>query len=278
MKIFDCFPFFNELNLLDLRLKYLSDRIDKFIIVEGTHSHQGREKKLYFDENKSQFKKYNNKIIHIIRDNYPKHLGDTHSDFILDYYTRNGIDEGIKMCDDHDLIMISDIDEFPKKNLITDPKKFINIFNMVMIYFKFNIRVRNFDYENSDGYWPGTKILRYLTYKKYNEAQRIRNIKARVYGWWRFDKPKVKIIDNAGWHFRFLGDADQLFEELKNRSIGRTEIKLRSYDKNYINKIIKEKLPFTLNETYEMYPEQLLPQVVKDYKLTHPDFFESESI
>ena len=96
MKTFDCFPFFNELDLLDLRLRHLSNVIDKFIIVEGEYSHQGRKKKLYFDENKSQFKKYENKIIHIIRDNYPKHLGDTHSDFILDYYTRNGIDEGLK--------------------------------------------------------------------------------------------------------------------------------------------------------------------------------------
>ena len=278
MKTFDCFPFFNELDLLDLRLRHLSNVIDKFIIVEGEYSHQGRKKKLYFDENKSQFKKYENKIIHIIRDNYPKHLGDTHSDFIFDYYTRNGINEGLKICDDQDLIMISDVDEFPKINSIIDPKKFIKIFNMIMIYFKFNIRVRNFDYENNDGYWPGTKLLRYSIYKKYNEAQKIRNIKARVYGWWRFDKPKVKIIDNAGWHFRFIGNADQLFEELKNRSIGRTEIKLKSYDKNHISRIIKEKLPFTFNETYEIYPEQLLPEVIRDYKIANPYFFESELI
>ena len=52
MKTFDCFPFFNELDLLDLRLRHLSNIVDKFIIVEGEYSHQGRKKKLYFDENK----------------------------------------------------------------------------------------------------------------------------------------------------------------------------------------------------------------------------------
>ena len=45
--IIDSFPFFNEIDLLDLRLNYLNNYVDKFILVEGTKSHQGKEKKLF---------------------------------------------------------------------------------------------------------------------------------------------------------------------------------------------------------------------------------------
>ncbi len=60
--IIDSFPFFNEIELLDLRLNYLDKQVDKFVLVEGTKSHQGKEKKLYFDKNKSLFKKYKKKL------------------------------------------------------------------------------------------------------------------------------------------------------------------------------------------------------------------------
>ena len=62
MKIFDCFPFFDELLLLDMRLKYLNDSVKKFVLVEGTYSHQGKKKKLFFEENKSEFKKYKQRL------------------------------------------------------------------------------------------------------------------------------------------------------------------------------------------------------------------------
>ena len=165
MKIFDCFPFFNELSLLDMRLNYLNKVVNKFVIIEGTHSHQGKLKKLYYDENKSLFKKYEYKIIHIIQDSYPKHFGDTHSAFIYDYHTRNGISKGLWKCFDSDVIMISDVDEFPdvgKFNLFNGD---LTIFKHLMFYFKFNLRVKNFDYDNGDGLWPGTRMLKFELFK-----------------------------------------------------------------------------------------------------------------
>ena len=64
MKIYDCFQFFNEENILDLRLNILDKHVDFFVIVESTTDHQGNEKKLYFDVNK--FKKFQKKIIYIV--------------------------------------------------------------------------------------------------------------------------------------------------------------------------------------------------------------------
>ncbi len=264
MKIFDCFPFFNEISLLDMRLNYLDKVVDKFVIVEGTHSHQGKLKKLYYDENKSLFKKYESKIIHVIQDSYPKHLGDTHSTFLYDYHTRNGISKGLSECYDSDIILISDVDEFPdveKFNLFNGK---LTIFKHLMFYFKFNLRVKNFDHDNGDGLWPGTRMLNYKLFKNMTNVQKIRNTKAKKYPWWRFNKPKLNIISYGGWHFRFIGSSTELKHELENRAIGRGENILSSYSELDIKEIIEKQLPFTTKEeSYEVYPILKMPSFIK---------------
>ena len=264
MKLFDCFPFFDEISLLDMRMNYLKNVVDKFVIVEGTHSHQGKIKKLYYDENKSLFKKYEKKIIHIVQDSYPKHLGDTHSTFINDYYTRNGIIKGLKECLDNDIILISDVDEFPDIDKFKLFNGNLTVFKQVMFYFKLNLRVRNFDHDSGDGLWPGTRMLNFKLFKKINDVQKIRNFKAKKYGWWRLDKPRLNIINYGGWHFRFFGSSKNLKHELENRSIGRGENILSSYSESDINNIIKNRLPFTTEEErYEVYPLSKMPDFVK---------------
>ena len=276
MKIYDCFTFFDEIDLLGLRLEYLSDVVDKFVIVEGQYSHQGKKKKLLFKEIQNKFKIYLNKIIYIERGNYPEHKGNIHSNFVYDYHTRNGISEGLKECNDEDLILISDIDEFPKKALIDNPNNSIKIFNMVMIYFKFNLRVRNFDHENNDGHWSGTKLLNFKNFKSFKDVQSIRNIRPKKYPWWKFYKPKTIIMNDAGWHFRWVGTPSSLIFELKNRAIGRQEYKLNNLNEKIIKNIIEKKLPFGENEKYEIYPENKLPDVILRNKDKFQEFFEKQ--
>ena len=71
MKIIDCFTFYNEIDLLTYRLNILYPIVDYFIIVESTHTHIGKEKPLFFNENRNLFEKFMNKIIHIIVDDLP---------------------------------------------------------------------------------------------------------------------------------------------------------------------------------------------------------------
>ena len=66
----DCFIFYNEIDVLKKRLRYLDGVVDKFVLVESTVTHRGEEKKLFFDENKKEFEEWSGRIIHvIIRDN-----------------------------------------------------------------------------------------------------------------------------------------------------------------------------------------------------------------
>ena len=72
MQIFDCFMYFNEDVVLDLRLNYLDKFVDYFIIVESTFNHRGQKKKLNFDINK--FSKFKKKIKYLILENQPSNL------------------------------------------------------------------------------------------------------------------------------------------------------------------------------------------------------------
>jgi beta-1,4-mannosyl-glycoprotein beta-1,4-N-acetylglucosaminyltransferase len=71
MKIIDCFIFYNELDLLKYRLHILNNFVDYFVIIESRHTFSGKEKKLYYDDNKKSFEIYKDKIIHIIIDDMP---------------------------------------------------------------------------------------------------------------------------------------------------------------------------------------------------------------
>ena len=74
MKIFDCFLYNDENLILDIRLNTLSKYIEKFIIVESRYDHQGNKKKLNFEIN--NFKKFENKIIYLIIENFPQKISN----------------------------------------------------------------------------------------------------------------------------------------------------------------------------------------------------------
>ena len=136
MKIIDCFIFYNELDLLNYWLNMLDDIVDYFIIVESTHTFIGKEKELFFNNNKELFKKFENKIIHIIVNNLP-HI-HPNIDFSKgeqsnnERFQRNQIPIGfdnIKL-DDEDIIIITDVDEIPNKNTLKTIKNGLIKINM----------------------------------------------------------------------------------------------------------------------------------------------------
>ena len=136
--IYDCFTFFNELDLLEIRLNTLNAVVDKFVLVEATLTHQGKPKPLYFDENKAKFESFSDKIIHIIVDKYPENTND--DAWIYERYQRNMIKEGLTNCKPDDVIIVSDIDEIPNPSKITEykNKKGIKVFKQKMYYYFLN--------------------------------------------------------------------------------------------------------------------------------------------
>ena len=227
MKIFDCFMYFDEEMILDLRLNILNSHIDYFIIVESRYNHKGERRKLLF--NREKFIKYRDKIIYLVHDEVPskvKRINDeddkktqTNKYIMNALYRenaqRNYIINGLNNANSEDIILISDVDEIPKidKFDFDKVKNKIILFRQDMFYYKFNLCLPNFK-------WTGTKACRK---KDLLSPQWLRNIKEKKYPFFRLDTffsdkkyTDIKIVNDGGWHFSNIKTAKAIEHKLKS--------------------------------------------------------------
>lgn len=250
MKVIDCFMYFDEDHLLEIRLNTLYDFVDKFVIVEANLDHAGNFRKPQFNvENFSKFKK---KIEYILVKDLP-----THNNFYKKNWgpawrrenlQRNALSKGYEDCGPEDLIMISDLDEIPnplKISQFTNKNKY-GCFVQKNFLYKFNLL--NVD----EPKWYGTRICRK---KDLRNPQWLREIKARKMPFYKFYKPKFDIfIEDGGWHFstvktvagiykKLNSYAEQQYNNEKFKNISIIEKKLTNkqdlFDRNYKYKTIK---------------------------------------
>ena len=244
MKIFDCFMYCDEDLVLDLRLNFLNDYVDQFVIVESSYTHSGEPRKLLFDINK--YLKFKQKINYIVLKDLPSDLfsikkedseNTKNSKYILnaakrENLQRNIILKGLSSASLNDLIIISDVDEIPnlENNNIKEIKNKIILFKQKFFYYKFNLKLDGFP-------WHGSKACKK---KHLISPQWLRNIKDKKYPFWRIDtllsKKKyqnIKVIDNGGWHFSNIKTPAEIEKKMK------TYLHHREYDLNPlgINKI-----------------------------------------
>ncbi len=213
MAIFDCFQYFNEDHIADLRFNILDEYVDFFVIVESTVNHQGQGRKLHFDKNK--YKKFQNKIIYIEVDDTPDNIKRPHTggESLVEQHQRNSIMKGLNKSQDNDLIILSDVDEIPDLNKlkIFDKNKYA-VFSQKMFMYKLNLLNLN---ENN---WHGSKIC---LKKNLKSPQWLRNLKFKKYPFWRIDKQKnLQIIDKGGWHFAYLQDVKNISKKIKSFAHG----------------------------------------------------------
>ena len=227
MKIYDCFMFFDEKMLLDLRLNIMNKYVDKFIITEATYMHSGKNKKLVFDINK--FSKFKDKIIYNVVDKQPvdieiinkddddKTKGNKliHNSIKRENYQREMAKKSLDDLQEEDIILINDVDEIP--NL--DEINFKNINNKLIIfkqktfYYKFNLMYQNL-------IWHGSKACKK---KFFISPQWLRNVKHKKYSMWRLDlifsKRKytdIYYVKNGGWHFTNIKSPEDLEKKFQN--------------------------------------------------------------
>jgi beta-1,4-mannosyl-glycoprotein beta-1,4-N-acetylglucosaminyltransferase len=210
IKVIDCFIFYNELDLLTYRLNLLNNIVDYFVIVESTHTFIGKEKSLFFNENKHLFENFNNKIIHIIIDDlpykYPNININNNDVWKNEEFQRNAISRGINCIDNlsnSDVIIISDLDEIPDPYTLGKIKNgdiIVDINALEMDLYYYNLNTRFIDK------WSSCKII---SYKKYNELNKkcsdIRNTGC------------CKIL-NGGWHLSYFGDKYFIQNKIENFS------------------------------------------------------------
>ena len=227
MKIFDCFMYFDEEIVLDLRLNTLNEYVDHFVIVESNFTHKGEKRKLKFNHDK--FLKFKNKIIYLVYDEKVKECeiidkNDSEKEKNRKYIMnalhrengqRNFISNGLHNAEDEDLILISDVDEIPKLNSLNknEMKEKLILFKQDMFYYKFNLKLPSL-------IWSGTKGCKK---KDLINPQWLRNIKDKRYNFFRLDtifsKKKyrsIQFIEDGGWHFSNIKTAKEIEYKLKS--------------------------------------------------------------
>ena len=261
MKIFDCFMFYDEELLLDIRMNILNEFVDYFVISESRNYHNGLKRKLKFDIN--NYSKFKEKIIYLVHDRKPYGINEINSEdneneisgkkilnaHLRENDQRNHIQKGLINASENDLILISDVDEIPnlKKTDLRDINKRIIMFEQNIFYYKLNRYLPSF-------IWFGTKACKK---KDLINPQWLRNIKSNKYPFFRIDTffSKNKYIDkyyikNGGWHFSNLKNPDEI--ELKLKSyLHHHDYEVEELGKNNIKKLIKE------NKTiYDMFADK----------------------
>ncbi len=223
--IYDCFIFFNELDLLELRLNILKDVVDKFVIVEAPITHRGEPKPLYYAENANRFAAFANRIIHVVQSDFlepPSNATTRERAFIVETIQRNAIAKGLAESSPDDTILISDCDEIPDPLFIKKAVGMSGITRLAMRMSNYYLNFRNF----SQPLWfLGTQVLSVRTFRdpntyrhlKFNEFVPEAANEGLTASRIRF-APPARILKPAGWHFSYLGGVSEIRRKIKSIS------------------------------------------------------------
>lgn len=230
--IIDTTMFNKDFTTLGIRLAELYNVVDLFIICESRFTFSGIPKALFLTENIEQFNKYASKIRIVVEDK--KHL--TNIAMIRETHQRKKISRYLKSIkvSPNDLILYSDCDEIPRAEVIENLSKLKNV-NALLEFRGFS----NYLNMESD-LWPRGRAVTFNNYLSIENLRQdiflsnleprsgLKKFYVRVPYYWttreyylwnlplRFDRPKLDLIKNAGWHFNNLFLADDIYDKIKS--------------------------------------------------------------
>lgn len=214
-KIYDCFTFYNELDLLEFRLEELYDHVDHFVIVEANRTFQNNIKPMYFSENQNRFAQYKDKIIHVQVEDMPE---DTDA-WGRERHQRDAIAKGVSDAAANDIVIVSDLDEIIRPSTVdqlrSDTANSIWGLRMPLFYFRFNYMLTTTDSVYTT--WAMACRRRLLT-----SAEDLRRNRFALNSFaLDHNQNGVRMMENAGWQFSYLGDTD--FARAKIQSFSHVE-------------------------------------------------------
>jgi len=200
-EVYDCFLFFNEFDLLKIRLTEMEPYVDHFVVVEAEETFRGDPKPLYFEQNKELFEKWKNKIIHVAVSGHVEVKKPMHRE----RFQRNQIMRGLKNCKNNDIVLISDVDEIVRRAEI--PRIAQALSNGEAHTVLCQQRMYTYYLNRYQSVWPGTVATTFKDLKKRYDSRPtlVRH---------RRSKDKPLILANSGWHFSYMGGAEQLLKKV----------------------------------------------------------------
>jgi beta-1,4-mannosyl-glycoprotein beta-1,4-N-acetylglucosaminyltransferase len=266
-KVYDVFSFFNELDMLEMRLTILDPYVDCFVIVEATQTFSGLPKKLYYEENKERFKKWHHKIVHYAVSDYPNNKelialadsspnvprGEEH--WRREFYQKESLKRAlqtIKGIDDNAVCFVGDVDEiwnYKRKYPSLSGNK---VFKLELKVYSYYLNLR------SEEKFAGTIVTRYATIKN-NVLNHLRT-------------RNLKFLKDGGWHFTNMGGADKIRTKLESyghQEFNNEEIKKKIEERIANNEdFIGRKFKLAINE-------KDLPEYVLKNREKYREWFKS---
>jgi beta-1,4-mannosyl-glycoprotein beta-1,4-N-acetylglucosaminyltransferase len=222
--IYDTFMFFNELELLELRLHELAGVVDKFVLCEATRTFSNKPKPLYYADNKNRFSAFSDRIIHVVVDDSP----DSTDPWVLDHYQKNCIGRALRDCRPDDVILFSDADEIARASTVAQAARELTFDDSALAnamhaawkskfattafhrfvrkhhpYVRVLAQRMHYYFLNcvcvTEPDWRGTRMLHYRDFTKADEIRYTGHI----------------IVPNGGWHFSFLGGIERIQQKVQ---------------------------------------------------------------
>ena len=239
VKVYDCFPFLNEVELLQVRLHELNDVVDYFVIVENPLTQSGNEKPLFFEENKEKFSKFLHKIIHVVGKRRPS---PAYSDWDRENEQRDDILLGLKGAKDDDIVIISDVDEIVREEKVQEIKEMIKSkkdpIRLMLKMYRFFLNRKDMKMDM----WPLAYATSYKTLKKHSPEKL------------RTKFPYQYSMDNVGWHFSGMGYIDRYAYKIESGA--HQEINNERYKRAY--KLIRWAKRCRLVKIDETFPKYIV--------------------
>jgi len=256
MKIFDCFLFFNELEILELRLLTLSEVVDYFVLVEANKTFTDNKKEFFFEENRNRFKEYLDKIIYVKVKDAP-HWNKHENVWSIEYFQRDCITRGLTTARDEDKIIISDVDEIP------DPERILQIkhlndtiaLNQYLFYYYVNCMAPRT--------WNGSIIT---PFKNMLPPQKLRDLARKG----------LNKIEGSGWHYSYMGGVDRIRLKLDNLSNAFTVMDQVGTQQDIVNKVNARKCLWDEGIEYRLVDiekNNYAPKSMKKFLEKYPEFF-----
>lgn len=248
-KIYDCFLFFNEFEVLEIRLEELYDHVDHFVLLEASETFSGLKKPFYFEQAKERYKKFSDKIIHIM-------LNETivtDNPWDREHFQRNQLVQGLKSCNPNDVILISDVDEIISHTQVERINELLSVHSPIGFYHK----LYRYFLNHVDLSMPSLAGLVALYYHQLVQAspQEIRNQVIRPNQTTNNKEPFV--FFNSGWHFTSMGGSNRVKQKWKSFS------HFRETQKYNWQEEIRKYCPVIIDETYPKFVQDNIDYFIK---------------
>lgn len=202
-QIFDCFMFYNEVDLLEMRLAESYQHVDKFVIVEASVTFQGGQKPLYFQESQARFARFLDKIILVTVTDMP----GTDNPWAREEHQRAAIWRGLGAAQDGDIIVVSDVDEMIRQETYESLRQSDGFFQLVMPMYQYfmNLWAERARWNKAFAF---TKSLA----DRMPDFSHIRTHQDEVL---HLFGAQGQVVQNAGWHFTYLGGPQRIRDKLR---------------------------------------------------------------